>query len=99
MSFGLTNALITFQKYVNWVLWNKLDQEEVVHVDNILVTEQNQVTNWKKMQKIMMKLYTTRLRAKLAKCRFKVLRVKFLEYVVRRKEVSTDPEKTKEVQD
>ena len=49
MPFSLTNALTTFQKYVNWILSDKLDQEKVAYIDNILVTEQDQVTYWKKV--------------------------------------------------
>ena len=41
-----------------------------------------------------MKLYKARLRAKLAKCQFEVPRVEFLEYVIGKKGVSTDPKKT-----
>ena len=68
MLFGLTNALATFQKYVNWVLREELDQEGVAYVDNILVTRHNQVTHHEKVRKILIKLYRARLRAKLAKC-------------------------------
>ena len=32
MPFGLTNAPAIFQKYINWVLRNKLDQERVTYV-------------------------------------------------------------------
>ena len=45
MPFGLTNAPATFQKYVNWVLREELDQEGVAYVDNILVTGHDQVTH------------------------------------------------------
>ena len=99
MPFGLTNAPATFQKYVNWVLREELDQEGVAYVDNILATGHNQVTHREKMQKILMKLYRAGLRAKLAKCRFEVPRVKFLRYVVGKEGVSTDPEKTQVVRD
>ena len=81
MPFGLTNAPATFQKYVNWVLREKLDQEGVAYVDNILVIGHNQVTHREKVQKILMKLYRAGLQAKLAKCQFKVPRVEFLGYV------------------
>ena len=94
MPFGLTNAPATFQKYVNWVLREKLDQKRVAYVDNILVTGHDQVTHREKVQKILMKLYRARLRAKQAKCQFKILRVEFLEYVVGKEGVSTDPKKT-----
>ena len=68
MPFGLTNAPATFQKYVNWVLREELDQEGVAYVDNILVTGHDQVTHREKVQKILMKLHRAGLRAKLAKC-------------------------------
>ena len=99
MPFGLTNAPATFQKYVNWVLREELDQEGVAYVDNILITGHNQVTHCEKVQKILMKLYKARLRAKLAKCQFEVPRVEFLGYVVGKEGVSTDPEKTQAVRD
>ena len=68
MPFGLTNAPAIFQKYVNWVLREELDQEGVAYVDNIVITRHNQVTHREKVQKILMKLYRAGLRAKLAKC-------------------------------
>ena len=99
MPFGLTNAPATFQKYVNWVLRGEWDQEGVAYVNNILVTGHDQVTHRETVQKILMKLYKARLRAKLPKCQFEVPRVEFLGYVVSKKGVSTDPEKTQAVRD
>ena len=99
MLFSLTNAPATFQKYVNWVLKEELDQEGIAYVNNILVTRYDQVTHREKVQKILMKLYRARLRAKLAKCQFEVPRVEFLGYVVGKERVSTDPEKTQAVRD
>ena len=99
MPFGLTNAPATFQKYVIWVLREELGQEGVAYVDNILVTRHDQVTHHEKVQKILMKQYRARLRAKLAKCQFEVPRVKFLGYVAGKEGVSTDPEKTQAVRD
>ena len=94
MPFGLTNAPATFQKYVNWVLREELDQEEVAYIDDILVTGHDQVTHCEKVQKILMKLYRAGLRAKLAKCQFEVSWVEFLGYVVGKKRVLTDSKKT-----
>ena len=99
MPFGLTKALVTFQKYVNWVLREELDQERVAYVDNILVTRHDQVTHCEKVQKILMKLYKAGLRAKLAKRQFEVPRVEFLGYMVSKEGISTDLEKTQAVRD
>ena len=43
MSLDLTNVPATFQKYVNWVLRDELDEKEVLYIDNILVTGQDQI--------------------------------------------------------
>ena len=99
MPFGLTNAPAIFQKYVNWVLKEGLDQGGVAYVDDILVTGHDQVTHREKVQKILMKLHRAGLRAKLAKCQFEVPRVEFLRYVVGKERVSTNPEKTQAVRD
>ena len=99
MPFGLTNAPATFQKYVNWVLKEELDQEGVAYEDNILVTGHNQVTHHEKVRKILMKLYRAKLRAKLAKCQFEVPRVEFLGYMVGKEGVSTVLKKTQAVRD
>ena len=68
-------------------------------MNNILVTRHDQVTHREKVQKILIKLYKARSRAKLAKCRFEVPRVEFLEYVFGKERVSTDPEKAQAVTD
>ena len=99
MPFSLTNALATFQKYINWVLREELNQEEVAYVDNILVTGHNHLTHREKVRKILMKLYKAGLRAKLAKCQFEVPRVEFLKYVVGKEGVLTNPKKTQAVRD
>ena len=57
------------------------------------------MTHREKVQKILMKLYRAGLQAKLAKCQFEVPRVEFLGYVVSKKRVSTDPEKTQAIRD
>ena len=37
MLFGLSNALATFQRYVNKILAKKLDVFVIVYLDNILI--------------------------------------------------------------
>ena len=35
--FNLTKALVTFQRYINWVLRNYLNEFYTAYVDNILI--------------------------------------------------------------
>ena len=41
MPFGLTNVLISFQKYINKILAEKLDIFVNVYLDNILIYTKN----------------------------------------------------------
>ena len=41
MSFGLSNAIATFQEYVNKILAEKLDIFVIVYLDNILIYTKN----------------------------------------------------------
>ena len=45
MLFGLTNAPAIYQKYINRVLREGMNQEGVAYVDNIPVTGQDQITH------------------------------------------------------
>ena len=98
MLFGLTNAPATFQKYVNWVLKEELNQEGVAYVDNILVTGHDQVTHREKVQKILMKLYKAGLHAKLAKCQFEYQGLNSWDMWLARKGSQWIPRKLRQLQ-
>ena len=41
MPFGLSNALVTFQRYVNKILAKKLDVFVIIYLDDILIYTEN----------------------------------------------------------
>ncbi len=42
ISFGLTNALATFQVYIKKILAKKLDIFDIIYLDNILINIKNE---------------------------------------------------------
>ena len=93
MSFGLSNALATFQGYVNKILAEKLDIFIIVYLDDILIYTKDpgqpyvEAVRW-----VLDQLRKYSLFANLKKCCFYQDEVCFLGYVVLSKGISMEAE-------
>ena len=100
MLFGLSNAPITFQGYVNKILTEKLDIFIVVYLDNILIYTKDfgqphvEVVRW-----VLDQLQKHSLFANLKKCHFHQDEVRFLGYMISSKGISVEAEKIEVVKD
>jgi hypothetical protein len=97
MSFGLTNALAVFMDMMNKVFHNYLDQFTVVFIDDILIYSKMSKEHEEHLRKILERLRSEKLYAKLEKCKFWLDNVSFLGHVISGKGVAVDPEKVKVV--
>nr|GEY61772.1 hypothetical protein [Tanacetum cinerariifolium] len=95
MSFGLTNVPAVFMDLMNRVCKSYLDKFIIVFIDNILVYY---VEDHKKHLKIILEfLKKERLYAKLSKCDFWLVSVKFMGHVIDCSGVHVDPAKIKAI--
>ena len=70
--FGLTGAPATFQRYINWVLRNYLDEFCTAYVDNILIYTSGSLRDYKaKVHMVLGKLREAKLVLNIDKCQFK----------------------------
>ncbi len=98
--FGLTNAPVTFQGYINKILAEKLDVFIIVYLDDILIYTENkgekhvQAVRWVLDQLRKYSLYTN-----LKKCRFHQDKVRFLGYIVSHQGIRIEEEQIKAVRD
>ena len=91
MPFGLSNALATFQGYVNKILAEKLDIFVIVYLDDILIyTEDPGQPHVKVVRWVLDQLRKYSLFANLKKCRFHQDEVCFLKYVMLSKGISME---------
>ena len=94
MSFGLSNALATFQEYVNKILAKKLDVFVIVYLDDILIYTKDpshphiEAVYWIPYQLRKYSLFTN-----LKKCHFHQDKICFLGYIVSSKSISMEVEK------
>ena len=88
MSFGLTNALVTFMDLMNMVFKPYLDQFVVVFIDDILVYLRSGEEHECHLSIVLQTLRYKQLYAKLKNCEFWLDRVSFLRYVVTKDGIS-----------
>ena len=93
MPFGLTNALAAFMDLMHRVFQPYLDQFVVVFADDILIYSQSEREHEDHLRIVLQLLRDHQLYAKLSKCEFWLIEVRFLGHVVSASFVSVDPEK------
>ena len=83
MSFGLTNALASFQRYINKILAEKLDIFVIMYLDNIpIYTDDDEDGHVAAVRWMLEQLRKFSLFAILKKCQFHQKEVRFLGYMV-----------------
>ena len=97
MSFGLTNASTTAQRFINNTLREYLDLFCFVYIDDILIYSNNKREHQEQVCKVLAKLKEAGLYAKLAKCKFSVEKTIFLEFVISADSMEMDPVKVKAI--
>ena len=82
MPFGLTNAPATFQRMMNNVLRDFIDQFVVVYMDDILIFSRNEEEHKEHLRKVLERLREEKLYAKRSKCDFGATTVDYLGHTI-----------------
>ena len=97
MLFGLTNALATFQVYINNILRKYLDYFVVVYLDNILIYLKTYEDYIRDVRKVLQALADAKIKIKPKKTEFYKTEGKFLGYIVSRDRLKIDQKKIKAI--
>jgi len=85
-SFELVNVSSIFQRYINWVLQNFLNEFCSVYVNNILIfTDEFLHQHWNHIWKILLWLWEVSLQIDIDKCEFEVKSIKYLKFTLKGK--------------
>jgi hypothetical protein len=93
LSFGLTNALATFQGVMNRIFQQHLGKFVLVYIDDILVFSKTQEEHLQHLRKV----FEILLFAKLTKCRFAKSELEYLGHVVGKDGIKVDHRKIETV--
>ena len=97
MSFGLTNAPMTFMNLMNRVFRNYLDIFVIVFLDDILVYLENDTEQTVHLRVVLQVSKDHHLFSKYSKCEFWFRLVVFLGYIISSEGIEVDPKKTEVV--
>src|SRR6266540_2652848 len=97
MPFGLTNALATFQKLMNYVLHDYLNNFVVVYLDDILMCSDTFNEHINHLRKVFIKLREANLMIKLKKCKFSQRKIKFLGHTIGTDRLRTNSENIEKI--
>ena len=82
MPFGLCNSPATFQRYINKVLFNILDEYCTAYADDILIYFEDLSQHASHVKEVLRRLRAAGLQADIKKSEFSVKETKFLGYII-----------------
>ena len=93
LSFNLCNGSASFQRYINNVLFNYLDDFCTVYVDDILIYSDNLLEHDAQVKKVLQRLKEAELQADIKKSEFSVQSTKFLGFIISTEGIAMNSEK------
>ena len=97
MPFGLTNGPATYQRFMNDVLFDYLDDFCTAYLDDILIYSENELDHQEHVRKVLLRLREAGLQADIKKSEFSVRRTKYLGFIISTEGIEVDPEKTETI--
>ena len=94
MLFELKNAHIIFQRLINDMLREYLDDFAITYLDDILIYSDDLEMHRSHVHKVLGKLNERALYVKKSKSRFKTKEIKFLDYVIQSEQIEKNSKKT-----
>ena len=98
LPFDLTNRPATYQRYMNDVLFDYLDDFCTAYLDDILIYSDNELDHDAHVYKVLQRLQDAGLQADIKKCEFSVKRTKYLGFIISTDGIEVDSEKISAVE-
>ena len=97
MPFGVTNGPATFQRLINDIFMDCLDDFLIAFVDDLLIYSDNELEHEAHVKKVLERLREAGLQAAIHKCEFHVTTTKYLGFIVTPDGIKVDPSKIEAV--
>jgi len=94
MLFELKNTLVTFQRLINDMLREYLDDFAITYLNDILIYSDDLEMHRSHVHKILRKLNERALYVKKSKSKFEAKKIKFLNYIIQSEQIEKNLKKT-----
>ena len=95
MQFRLINAPAIFQKRINSVLGEHLDEFIIAYLDNIIIYSNSKKEHFQHIKQVLQRLVDKKMLVAIKKYKFYITKTKFYGFIIKLKKLSMDPKKIK----
>jgi transposase InsO family protein len=93
LQFGFTNAPATFQRRINSVLGEHLDEFVMAYLDDIVIYSDSEEEHEKHVEWVLEKLHQENIPVAIEKCEFHTKKTDFVGFIIEPGQISMDPKK------
>ena len=93
MQFGLMNILAIFQKRINSVLGEHLDEFIIAYLNNIIIYSNNKEEYFKYIKQVLQRLIDKKILVAIKKCKFYIIKTEFYRFIIKLRKLSIDLKK------
>ena len=97
MQFRLINAPATFQKRINSVLGEHLDEFVIAYLDNIIIYFNSEEEHFQHVEWVLQRLADKKMPVAIKKCEFHMTKTEFCGFIIKLEKLSMDPKKIKTI--
>ena len=97
MQFRFTNTLAIFQREINYILGEYLDDFIMAYLANIIIYLNSKKEYKKYIKWVLEKLYKENMLIVIKKCEFYTKKTNFIGFIIKLKQISIDLKKIKAI--
>ena len=95
MQFRLINVPATFQKRINSILREYLDEFVIAYLNNIIIYSNSKEEHFKYIKQVLQRLADKKMLVAIKKYEFYIIKTEFYKFIIKLKKLSIDPKKIK----
>ena len=97
MQFGLINILAIFQKRINSVLGEHLDEFIIAYLDNIIIYSNSKEEHFQYVKQVLQRLADKKMLVAIKKYKFYIIKTEFCGFIIKLRKLSMDQKKIKAI--
>ena len=93
MQFRFINALAIFQKKINSILGEHLNEFIIAYLNNIIIYFNNKKEHFQYIKQVLQRLTDEKILVAIKKCEFHIIKTEFCKFIIKLEKLSIDPKK------